>query len=375
MNGRERYLSTLLFEKPDRVPLNPGGGRQSTRARWHKEGLPEDVKNIAEYAYREAGGTMEWPKGGGGFHVDERMRPRFEEKVIERKERSQIVQDWKGNICEISNEFTVEYLRNAMDFVTRKWIKCPVESREDWEDMKRRYDPEDPDRLPKDAAERGEKLKNREHPLCISFSGPFWQLREWLGFENLCMLFIEEPEWVREMVLFWEEYITRLLKRTFEHVIPDHIHFSEDMAFKKYPMISPEMTRQFILPTYKRWGELIRGSGVPIYGIDSDGFIGSLIPVWLDAGVNLCDPIEVAAGNDLPAMRREFGKRMAYRGGVDKRAMAEGGVAIEKEIDRLKPVIEEGGFVPSCDHGVPSDVSWPNFVYYTKLLSKATGWL
>jgi hypothetical protein len=48
------------------------------------------------------------------------MIPEFEEKVIERKERSQIVQDWKGNICEISNEFDIRYLRNAIDFVTRR---------------------------------------------------------------------------------------------------------------------------------------------------------------------------------------------------------------------------------------------------------------
>ena len=38
-------------------------------------------------------------------------------------------------------------------------------------------------------------------------------------------------------------------------------------------------------------------------------------------------------------------------------------------------IIQAGGYIPSCDHGVPSDVSWPDFVYYVKLLAKATGWL
>jgi len=111
---------------------------------------------------------------------------------------------------------------------------------------------------------------------------------------------------------------------------------------------------------------LIRNSEIPVYAIDSDGFIGELIPLWLEAGVNACDPIEVAAGNDINEFRKRFGKNMAYRGGVDKREMAKGGIHIEKEMERLAPVIKDGGFVPSCDHGVPSDVSWPNFVLWQK---------
>jgi uroporphyrinogen decarboxylase len=108
--------------------------------------------------------------------------------------------------------------------------------------------------------------------------------------------------------------------------------------------------------------------------VDSDGFVGELIPIWIEAGLNACCPIEVAAGNDLPAFRREFGNRMAYSGGVDKRAMAKGGRVIEAEIKRLEPVIRGGGYIPSCDHGIPPDVSWPNFVHYVKLLAAATGW-
>ena len=63
------------------------------------------------------------------------------------------------------------------------------------------------------------------------------------------------------------------------------------------------------------------------------------------------------------------------RGGVDKRAVARGGRCLESEIGRLRPVIEDGGYAPGCDHDVPADVSWPNYVAYVRLLSKATGWL
>lgn len=163
----------------------------------------------------------------------------------------------------------------------------------------------------------------------------------------------------------------KITKKEFSY----EIHISEDMAYKGFSMLSPAMTREFLLPTWQSWGEQIRNAGIPLYAVDSDGFIGELIPIWLDAGVNACDPIEVAAGNDICEFRNRFGKNMAYRGGVDKREMAKGGIHIEKEIERLSPVIKDGGFVPGCDHGVPSDVSWPNFVYYSKLLAQKTGWL
>ena len=351
------------------------GFRQSTHARWHREGLPAHVKDPNRYAYELSGGKLSAPETGPGLPVNERMIPTFEEKIIEEKSDSRIVQDWKGNICEIGKEYTVEYLRNAMDFVTRRWIKCPVENEQDWQEMKRRYDPDAPERLPADAAGMKRALADREYPLTLNFSGPFWQLREWLGFEELCTAFYDNPRLLHDMLDFWSDYLLRLMKRAFDFVVPDCVHISEDMAYKKFSMISPEMTRQYLLPVWRKWGEAIRAAGVPVYAIDSDGFIGELIPIWIEAGVNACDPIEVAAGNDIVQMRREFGRDMAFCGGVDKRAMAKGGTIIEAELARLAPVIAGGGFIPSCDHGVPADVSWPDYCHYVELLARMTGWL
>jgi uroporphyrinogen decarboxylase len=318
---------------------------------------------------------LEWPEDGPNFPIDARMIPQFEEKVIKKKGDSQIVQDWKGNICEIGSQYTVEHLRNAIDFVTRRWIKCPVENRQDWEEMKKRYDAEVPSRLPDNPAETGKGLAGCRYPIAISFPGPFWQLREWMGFEGLCTMLYDDRNLVVEMIRFWEEFISRLLEKCLSYCGVDEVHLSEDMAYKSFSMISPKMASELLLPTYQRWGEIIRQAGVPIYAMDSDGFIGELIPIWMEAGINVCDPIEVAAGNDIVAFRRQFGRKMAYRGGVDKRAMAKGGAVIEEEFRRIEPVARDGGFIPSCDHGVPADVSWPDFLHYTELLAKVTGWL
>ena len=377
MDPRERYLETLLFGNPDRIPLTPGYGRESTRKTWHEQGLPQEIDRpgIIEFAYREVGGTLPWPKGSEGLAINERMIPEFEEKVIEHRGETQIVQDWKGNICEISSRFTTEYLRNAIDFVTRRWIKCPVEGRSDWPNMRRRYDSENPERYPLNLGDPASQTGDRDHIVSLRFSGPFWQLREWLGFEGLCMMFYDDPTFIREMIQFWKDFVARLMEKTLNYIVPDEVHLSEDMAYKSFSMVSPKMVREFLLPTWKHWGDIIRSAGVPIYAMDSDGYIGELIPSWIEAGINACDPIEVAAGNDIVAFRREFGKEMAFRGGVDKRAMAKGGKVIESEVSRIAPVVEDGGYIPGCDHAIPADVSWPNFLEYTKLLARVTGWL
>lgn len=43
LTERERFRRTLLFDRPDRVPLSPGGPRESTLAAWHRQGLPQGV--------------------------------------------------------------------------------------------------------------------------------------------------------------------------------------------------------------------------------------------------------------------------------------------------------------------------------------------
>jgi uroporphyrinogen decarboxylase len=166
------------------------------------------------------------------------------------------------------------------------------------------------------------------------------------------------------------------MKPVLARVAPDQVGFSEDMAYKEFSMISPAMVRKFLVPAYERWVDEIRASGCEIVFMDSDGQIEELIPIWIESGINCCGPIEVAAGNDIVDFRRQFGRDMAYIGGIDKRAIAAGGDVMRAEVMRVvPPLLEEGGFIPGCDHGVPPDISWPDFVAYSRLLAELTGWL
>jgi len=70
---RQRYLETLLFMKPDRVPLMPGGPRESTLRAWHQQGLPEG-KSYYEALLEELGLPM-IPIEMEGVPVSFRMMP------------------------------------------------------------------------------------------------------------------------------------------------------------------------------------------------------------------------------------------------------------------------------------------------------------
>ncbi len=71
MTQRERYLQTLLFGSPDRVPLDPGGGRLSTWRAWLAQGLPETVApaDIPRFAFEQTGSPFPWPDAGERFRL------------------------------------------------------------------------------------------------------------------------------------------------------------------------------------------------------------------------------------------------------------------------------------------------------------------
>ena len=375
MNTRQRFRETMAFGAPDRVPLEPGWPRQSTLQAWLQQGLPQGA-DWQEYLYHVLGIPLEAASVSVNLGVNFALLPTFEEKVLEHRNGHFLVQDWMGATVEISDTYDCTYLRTAKDFVTRKWHRFPAQTRQDWlEKLRWRYDPCSPERFPDDFPERCQALRERETVLRLDFNGPFWQLREWFGFENLCLLMAEQPDLVQELVKFWQDFILQMLEQILSHAMPDHVQVSEDMAYKLHSMISPAMVRRFLLPVWTKWIATLKAAGCPVVTIDSDGYIGELIPLWIEAGFSGTWPMEAAAGNDLPGYRARYGRSMAYGGGIDKRTLAAGGETMQAELKRIAPVIDSGGYIPGCDHGVPPDISWTNFLEYTRLLARMTGWL
>ena len=86
-----------------------------------------------------------------------------------------------------------------------------------------------------------------------------------------------------------------------------------------------------------------------------------LIPDVLATGVDCLNPLEVKAGMDSLALKREYGDRLMLHGGINA-VLWDDKEAILAEIERLVPVLKEnGGFIFSSDHYIQNSVSAENF--------------
>ncbi|MCS7181016.1 MAG: hypothetical protein NZ891_06675, partial [bacterium] len=130
------------------------------------------------------------------------------------------------------------------------------------------------------------------------------------------------------------------------------------------------MFEKFIFPRYKKVMEFANSKGIYLTWYDSDGDLRKLIPYYLKVGINCLAPCEVASGMSCPDLRKTFGKDLKMIGGIDKREIAKGKKEIDREIERNKALIEEGGYIPGIDHSVSSDIPFDNYRYYIDKLVK-----
>jgi uroporphyrinogen decarboxylase len=175
------------------------------------------------------------------------------------------------------------------------------------------------------------------------------------------------------MMLDINNYLADFWIALFEPVLRevqvDALLIWEDMCYRGGPLISPEMFRKFILPGYRKVASFARGQGIKVINVDSDGDVWKLIPLWVEGGVNVLYPFEVAAGMNVVAVRERF-PRLGIMGGIDKRALIAGKEAIDRELEARVPfMLKHGGYVPTVDHLVPPDVSFENFRYYREKLN------
>jgi len=266
-----------------------------------------------------------------------------------------------------------EFKRNPLSSMPQ-FIRFPVRTREDFRRFwKERMRPDLRERIGDDWRERLRARRCRDYVLVVladRWGGFFGALRNLVGLEGLCTLFYDDPAFVEEMMDADAEFLIAMLSQMLGETSIDVFGFWEDMAYNAGPLIAPAMVRKFMLPRYRRVIEFGRSRGVRYFALDSDGRVDSLIPVWMDAGIDILYPFEVQAGMDVGAVRKNFGRDLRMWGGVDKRALALGTGQIDREIRRHKPLIDDGGFVPMLDHSAPPDIPYRNYCYFMEQLRR-----
>ncbi|HUT73723.1 MAG TPA: uroporphyrinogen decarboxylase family protein [Armatimonadota bacterium] len=355
MTHRERLLATLRFEPVDRVPDYEFGAWEQTINRWEQEGLPAGLGGV-------------WGSIQCYFHTDEKdfgptlginiaLFPAFERKVLEEKGDHVIVQDLDGAVSEM--------MKPELGASIPRYLRHALETRADWELIRdERLNPDTPGRIPDDIDDRCRRTLDADYPVAANCGSVYGLLRNWMGVENISIAIAEDPEWVAEMITHLTELKLSVYERVAGKCRLDLGWWWEDMCYKKGPLVSPRWFQQYAVPQCKRTTEFLRREcGCEFHMVDCDGNIHQLVPAWIEGGVSVMFPLE-AAHTDAYKIREQFGVRAPLRGGFDKRALAAGKEAIDREFDRLRPLLAGGGFIPHTDHLVPPDVSWEDFVYY-----------
>ena len=349
---RERYRRTMHFQSVDRVPNHEFGYWTETLVRWHDEGLPPEV---------DSGGKADIFFGfdpSGGVPIDFGLRPAFEHQVLEETDRYQVIRSSDGVKCLIRKDGTSG---------VPHYLEFPIKNRADWEDFKRRLDPNDPGRYTSDWEAVRESLKDIDVPIGISAGSLFGWIRDWMGFEGVSIACCDDPALIEEMMEHLTEFFITLLTHSLQYAQVDFASMWEDMAFNHGPIISPTMFKNWMVPRYKRITDLLKKHGCDVVVVDCDGNINVLVEHWLDAGVNCMFPLEMNGTSDPVAMREKFGQRVLLAGGVDKTQLMKGKKEIEQELERIRKTVESGGFIPHVDHRCPPDVSYENYLYYLKI--------
>ena len=83
-------------------------------------------------------------------------------------------------------------------------------------------------------------------------------------------------------------------------------------------------------------------------------------------------PMEVAPGSDVVAVKAAYGERLVPVGGIDQRALRQDRRAVDREIERIRPTYEMGGYIP-CADGMLGDISWDTFAHYLNGLGHLVG--
>lgn len=361
MTDLERFYDCMEYRPADRRPNHEIGVWAQTKTRW----LQENPAEVAPLSWN-------WLEQENRLLLDKReyvpvnfdFIPPFETKVLESSPEYEIIQSSKGIVSKALKEGTEAGMRMSMD----QYLRFPVETPADFQAIKSRLIQAIPERYVDEIDANRLRWTHRDFVLILGHNcaanGFYWRARELMGTENLSLAWYDFPQMMHEMMEFYADFIIETSRPVLEKIQVDYFTLNEDMSMKSGPLLSPATFREFIFPHLRRMVDFFKSHGAKFFAVDTDGDPSALVPLLLDAGVDILWPMERAANADPLLFRQKFGKSLRLMGGVDKRVLIQGPAAIRAHLREMIPLIEEGGFIPTIDHTAPPDISWDHFRYY-----------
>lgn len=365
MTPRERFLKTISFEQPDRIPIFDFGYWPETIDRWYNEGLPRELKTYEEiesYFFGDRGFEINMVNHWGTSEpcgIDWGPYPPLERHVVEETDETILYGGEIGLIREHKNSGSIA-----------ETLKYPIETLADFKNkIAPRMDAWTKGRVYDGFAQKIKALRDAGEPTGVWIDGFLEYPRELIGIENLCFAYFDEPKFIEAINEQHLQFVKDFVDMVLEYTPLDYACCVEDMAFKNGSFISQKTFDKFMKPYYIELVDHLRKRGVKKILLDSDGHTLDIIPWFIDLGIDGHYPLEIAAGT-TPQKVRELYPDFAMIGGVNKFALEKDTKAIDEELESLLPVVEKGGYIPSIDHKVPPTVSLYNYKYYIEKKAK-----
>jgi len=344
---REEYLDYMTFQRNDR-PLFTEifGPIVGLKEEWEAQGASPEELDLSAFQYRCESRVF--------LPINTGRLGGFPEAVLEETDEYIISRDNLGRTMKLAKG--VATLALPLDF--------PVKTMDDWRRIKHIYEFSEA-RFGKDWDVLARQYYTEGKVVCVSIPGGFDEPRELMGEENLCIAYYEQPELVHDILTTIKATALKVLERITKTVQVDVLFVHEDMAGKSGPLAGPAQIKEFIAPYYRAVWELLQNRGARLFDQDSDGDMNAVIPAFLEAGVNCMHPMEPAANVDIVKIRKKFGQRLAFYGGIDKHVLRRTKEEIVAELEyKIPPMIRSGGAVLGLDHRIPNGTPLENYRFY-----------
>ena len=204
-------------------------------------------------------------------------------------------------------------------------------------------------------------LRTERRPyVFIKVGGPYLRSSFLRGELQWYMDIGEDPSFASALAARVTDHLIAVgVKALHRSALPERsIWIFDDIASDRGLLMSPKSYERLFLPQVRRMIEAFKAAGATQVGFHSDGDVRSVLDGLVEAGINILNPVEPRANMDVVDLRRRYGQRLAFVGGVcNSRILPTGDdQEVRHHLDRVLSIAGESGLVIGS-HSIGPDIT------------------